>query len=307
VARRASFSTDEEAWKAYGSSRQRFYEWKPTVEALLAAEAAANPSTQPMEVEEPDEDDPAQQAEAAARLRKLHAQAQARYRERLRLAQAEAEALRLAEIKAEQQAAAAAYKEARRAARWMQQARRECRQVQWDELPNSCRIALGRFGFMRGLWNHRNSELGSRLGVSHLVRHEWYHAWSDLPRYFKTAAADLGYNSAEWQNEELGCATAGGGCTQRFLPGETESNDLSDDRGSACSDGELLLHSPRPCFTTVTRDTMDLVAESCRGYCDGPSAAYRPWGGCYVGGRMYDIHNGAEYLREEWSQTLRGL
>ena len=41
------------------------------------------------------------------------------------------------EIKAEQQAAAAAYKETRRAARWMQQARRECRQLQWDELPNS--------------------------------------------------------------------------------------------------------------------------------------------------------------------------
>lgn len=88
VAGRASFSTDEEAWKAYGSSRQRFYEWKPMVEALLAAEAAANPSTQPMEDEEPGEDDPAQQAEAAARLRQLHAQAQARYRERLRLPQA---------------------------------------------------------------------------------------------------------------------------------------------------------------------------------------------------------------------------
>ena len=78
------------------------------VEVLLAAEAAANPSTQPMEAEEPGEEDPAQQADAAARLRQLHAQAQARYRERLRLAQAEAEALRLAEIKAEQQAAAAA-------------------------------------------------------------------------------------------------------------------------------------------------------------------------------------------------------
>jgi hypothetical protein len=102
----------------------------------------------------------------------------------------------------------------------------------------------------------------------------------------------------------IGCATAGGGCTQCFLPGETESDDLSDDRGCACSDGELLLHSPRPCFTTVSRDTMDLLAESCRGYCDGPSAAYRPWGGCYVGGRMYDIHNGAEYFREEWPQTL---
>ena len=119
---------------------------------------------------------------------------------------------------------------------------------------------------MRGLWNHRNSELGSRLGVAHLVRHEWYHAWNDLPRYFKTAAVDLGYNSAEWQNEELGCANAGGGCTQRFLPGEIESDDLIDDRGSACSDSELLLHSPRPCFTTVIRDTIDLLAESCRGY-----------------------------------------
>mmetsp|Transcript_71858 Transcript_71858/g.159808 ORF Transcript_71858/g.159808 Transcript_71858/m.159808 type:complete len:202 (-) Transcript_71858:76-681(-) len=162
----------------------------------------------------------------------------------------------------------------------------------------------------RKVWLHArpleppHSELGSRLGVSHLVRHEWYHAWSDLLRYFKTAAVDLGYNSAEWQNEELGCATAGGGCTQRFLPGETESDDLSDDWDSACLDSELLLHSLRPCFTTVTRDTMDLLAESCRGYCDGPSAAYRPWGGCYVGGRMYDIHNGAEYFREEWPQTL---
>ena len=66
---------------------------------MLAAEVAANPATQPMEVDPPDSADDTQ-AEAAAHARQLHAQAQARYREKLRVAAADAEAARLAELEA---------------------------------------------------------------------------------------------------------------------------------------------------------------------------------------------------------------
>ena len=259
-----------------------------------------------MEVDEPN---PEMEAEAAARTRQLHAEAQARYRERQRAAEAEAQAARLAEAAAAQQATAAAYKEARRAAWAMKKARQEQRAMLWDDLHPSCRAAASKFGFMRGIWNHRNSQHGSALGVSSLIRHEWWHPWNELPKYFKQAAIDLGYDRVEWQTEELGCPSSGYGCTQRFQPGETESDfEVNDDgEGSVCSDSCLFELSPRSCFTTVTMDTMDLLAESCRSYCDGPSASYRPSGGCYVGGRVGDIHDGAEYTREEWSQMLRGL
>ena len=84
IARRPHFSTDEGAWSAYGSSMQRFYEWKPAVDAALAASSCAIPSLMPpVQVQETPDQGRASEA-AEARAKQLHAEAQARFRKRQR-------------------------------------------------------------------------------------------------------------------------------------------------------------------------------------------------------------------------------
>jgi hypothetical protein len=40
VYHRGVFQSDEQAWTFYGSTRQRFYEWKPAIQALLIEESS---------------------------------------------------------------------------------------------------------------------------------------------------------------------------------------------------------------------------------------------------------------------------
>jgi hypothetical protein len=85
IARRPQFGTDEAAWSAYGSSMQRFYEWKPVVDAALAANPSCIPAlpAAPMHVQAAPQQIRATAAEEA-HSKQLHAEAQARYRKRQR-------------------------------------------------------------------------------------------------------------------------------------------------------------------------------------------------------------------------------
>ena len=105
-------------------------------------------------------------------------------------------------MQAEEAAAAAA--EARRAARGMRLARDEGRNLAWGEMAPSCRTAAGVFGFTAGVWSayHGDREQGWRL-VERLIKHEWWRPWDALPRAFKLAALDLGYDGRAWEREQL--------------------------------------------------------------------------------------------------------
>ena len=63
---------------------QRFYEWKPAVDAALAASSCAIPTLMPpVQVQETPDQGRASEA-AEARAKQLHAEAQARFRKRQR-------------------------------------------------------------------------------------------------------------------------------------------------------------------------------------------------------------------------------
>ena len=216
--------------------------------------------------------------------------------------QVEAEQAVLAE-----KAAREARLEASRAASFMRWKRHDGKSVLWDEMGASCRAAASQFGFMRGLWNMRDSR--EFYLVDPLIRQEWWWPWTELPRSFKIAAVNLGYDRLAWQIEQLGFPSSGYGCTQRYRDMEecemyeAAENDLDD----ACSDGELISGHDwyaRECEMNAsegTMDTMDLLAQpSRRSYCQGAFAAYRPKGGCYVG-QMDD------YCRDDWSYQVRAL
>ena len=68
-------------------------------------------------------------------------------------------------------------------------ARRDGKALLWDDLAPSCRAAASEFGFMRGMWDQRDSDRGYDL-VQPLLWEEWWWPWGELPLPLKLAAVD---------------------------------------------------------------------------------------------------------------------
>ena len=243
--------------------------------------------------------------EAEARERRLATERQRLHRAREDVKssleqQLEAERATLAEKAAQEKAV-----QARRAAYAMKLARRAGKEILWDDMAPSCCDAASEFGFMRGMWNQRDSGRGYDL-VQPLVREEWWWPWDELPRTLKLAAVDLGYDRLAWQTETFEHSG------QRFLDWEEVELYRDTDAGSVCSDSELIsghdeINGKFPNTFHMTMDTMDLLAQpSRRSYCQGAYAAYRPR--CVHFARLavrhwpsrYQIPPGM-YCRHDWS------
>ena len=100
--------------------------------------------------------------EAEARERRLATERQRLHRAREDVKssleqQLEAERAALAEKAAQEKAV-----QARRAAYAMKLARRAGKEILWDDMAPSCCDAASEFGFMRGMWNQRDSGRGYR-------------------------------------------------------------------------------------------------------------------------------------------------
>ena len=241
--------------------------------------------------------------------------------ERQRLCRARADVQRSLEQQVEAEQAALAEKaaleaklEARKAAYFMRRARRDRKAVLWGEMAPSCLAAASEFGFMRGMWDMRDSERGYAL-VQPLVREEWWWPWDELPRPLKLAAVDLGYDRLAWQTETFEHSG------QRFLDWEEVEIDrmVVEEAGSVCSDSELIHGHDEANGIRMSgcMDTMDLLDQpSRRSYCQGAFAAYRPRGGYYAGGvyrwgyisrHRYMPPTDDMYCRPDWSSGLRAL
>ena len=167
------------------------------------------------------------------------------------------------------------------AAAAMKQARRRRKPIMWEDMAPSCRAAATQFGFMRGMWNRRDSEWEL---IGPLIREEWFWPWKELPHDLKLAADRLGYAEQSWQTEQFG--GPGDMATERCEDMEEVEMYLHTyavEVEIVCSDSELIPGHDTANGSGENRfmhmDTMDLLPQpSRRSYCQGPFAAYRPRG-----------------------------
>ena len=266
---------------------------------------------------------------STARSRRLEAEAARRYRARkdvaanideqqaAEAAAAAAELVRIDLRKSKLQAMKDRY--------FMNSRRFNNKEVAWEEMPESCRVAARRFGFERGCWNKLGSEPDL---VCPLIRREYFEAFEELPASLRPAAYALGYRSSvEWNLEEFG--TGAKRCCWRWEVGDRDP-DRDVYRGVAerpwqreyGSDSELVpghdaINGVDGMVISRAYDTMDLLAEpGRRSFCQGQYAAYRPQGGFYISNRelpsreeVFDLIDYASMfgMREEWSYNLRAL
>ena len=157
--------------------------------------------------------------------------------------QLEAERMALAKEAVQQEAM-----QAQRGAKAMKLARCAGKNIVWDEMAPSCRAAASVFGFMRGMWDKRQSKRCHTL-IDTLIRREWFWPWNELLRSFKRAVLDLRYDQLTWQTETLGCppfASLGfGNTSERYLDMEEcrmyKPFSMPDvDHLSVCSDSEFV-------------------------------------------------------------------
>ena len=138
--------------------------------------------------------------------------------------QLEAERAALAKKAAQEEAL-----EARRAAYAMKLARRAGNSISWEEMAPSSRAAASAFGFMRGMWDQRDSGISASL-IQPLLREEWWWPWDELPRSLRLAAVNLGYDRMSWQTEEFEQ------CGQRFLDMEELMFEMENPGGAMWRD-----------------------------------------------------------------------